>query len=182
MNRWMVEERCLELVQGDITDQDTDAIVNAANSRLAGGGGVDGAIHRRGGPQIMEETQQRFPQGCATGDAVVTGAGQLHCRHVIHTVGPIWQGGNRKEADHLRSAYQRCLQLAVENECHSIAFPSLSTGAYRFPIDQASEIALHTCMAAIQENRSPALVRFVLFDAPIRQVFSQTLTRLAKQE
>ncbi len=179
MKQWTMEDRCLELVQGDITDQDTDAIVNAANSRLAGGGGVDGAIHRRGGPQIMDETRRRYPHGCPTGDAVITASGQLNCRHVIHTVGPVWQGGNKQEAELLRSAYQRCLELAVENECRSIAFPSLSTGAYRFPIDRASEIALRTCMTAMQEERSPALVRFVLFDSSTLQVFADTLNRLA---
>ena len=127
----------LELVTGDITRQATDAIVNAANSRLAGGGGVDGAIHRGGGPGIMEETQRRYPQGCPTGDAVVTEAGNLPARYVIHAVGPIWKGGHNQEEALLAGAYRRSLEVAGARQCASVAFPSLSTGAYAYPLQQA---------------------------------------------
>jgi O-acetyl-ADP-ribose deacetylase len=149
----------LELQQGDITDQQLDAIVNAANSRLAGGGGVDGAIHRRGGPSIMEETRGRYPEGCPTGSAVISGAGNLAARYVIHAVGPIWQGGTHGEPELLASAYRRCLELADEHDCSSVAFPSLSTGAYRYPIDLASRTALSTTIDFLTDRGRPALVR-----------------------
>lgn len=154
----------LELSTGDITQQDTDAIVNAANSRLAGGGGVDGAIHRAGGPAIMAETRQKYPQGCPTGEAVITGAGNLRARYVIHTVGPIWQGGQQGESQLLASAYRHSLDIAIANDCRSVAFPSLSTGAYGYPIDRAARTALQTVAAFLEEHRRPGLVRFVLFD------------------
>ncbi len=154
----------IELHQGDITDETTDAIVNAANSRLAGGGGVDGAIHRRGGHAIMAETDARYPEGCPTGSAVLSGAGDLPARYVIHAVGPVWNGGNRGEAALLANAYRRCLELAVDHDCRSIAFPSLSTGAYRYPIDQAARVALGTVLDFLQELDEPLRVRFVLFD------------------
>src|SRR5207302_7610166 len=112
---WQIKTAVIELVQGDITLQEVDAIVNAANSRLAGGGGVDGAIHRRGGPAIMRETQQRYPDGCPTGSAVISSGGDLPVKHVIHAVGPIWSGGNRGEAELLAAAYRRSLELAVEH-------------------------------------------------------------------
>jgi O-acetyl-ADP-ribose deacetylase (regulator of RNase III) len=154
----------LELVTGDITAQHTTAIVNAANSRLAGGGGVDGAIHRSGGPSIMAETRQQYPQGCATGEAVITGAGQLAARFVIHAVGPIWRGGQQGEEQQLASAYRHSLQAAVQHNCQSVAFPSLSTGAYGYPVAQAARTALRTVVTFLAEQRQPALVRFVLFD------------------
>ena len=124
----------IELREGDITAERVDAIVNAANSSLAGGGGVDGAIHRRGGPEIMQETNRRYPDGCPTGSAVISGAGQLAARFVIHAVGPVWQGGHRGEAELLASAFRRSFELAAEAGCQSIALPALSTGAYRFPV------------------------------------------------
>jgi O-acetyl-ADP-ribose deacetylase len=154
----------LELVTGDITRQTTDAIVNAANSRLAGGGGVDGAIHRAGGPDIMAETRQRYPQGCPTGDAVITGAGQLPARYVIHAVGPLWNGGQHREAEQLARAYEKSLAVAVAQQCHSVAFPSLSTGAYGYPIALAAHTALSTVIAFLREHQQPSCVRFVLFD------------------
>ncbi len=154
----------IELHQGDITDEATDAIVNAANSQLAGGGGVDGAIHRRGGNAIMAETDARYPEGCPTGSAVISGAGDLPARYVIHAVGPVWSGGGRGEAALLADAYRRCLELAVDHECRSIAFPSLSTGAYRYPIDQAARVALRTVIDFLHELDRPLQVRFVLFD------------------
>jgi O-acetyl-ADP-ribose deacetylase (regulator of RNase III) len=154
----------LELHQGDITDQRVDAIVNAANSRLAGGGGVDGAIHRRGGATIMAETDARYPDGCPTGSAVITGGGDLPARHVIHAVGPVWGGGGRGEAEQLASAYRRSLELAAEHALDSVAFPSLSTGAYRYPMDQAARVALETVVEFLGQNDHPRLVRFILFD------------------
>ncbi|MBI3462357.1 MAG: O-acetyl-ADP-ribose deacetylase, partial [Planctomycetes bacterium] len=154
----------LELVQGDITLQEVDAIVNAANSSLAGGGGVDGAIHRRGGPAIMEETDRRYPQGCPTGSAVISGGGNLVAKYVIHAVGPIWRGGQAGEGTLLASAYQRSLELAVEADCRSVAFPALSTGVYAYPLDQASRVALKAAMDFLSEHGRPNLARFVLFN------------------
>lgn len=171
----------LDLVQGDITQQSTDAIVNAANSRLAGGGGVDGAIHRGGGPSIMAETREKYPKGCPTGEAVITGAGQLPARHVIHTVGPIWSGGKKGEPDLLASAYRRSLEVAVENNCRSVAFPSLSTGAYGYPLDLAARTALRTVMAFLRDHKQPSLVRFVLFDQGTLDTFVRTLDGLQQQ-
>ncbi len=165
----------LELVTGDITQQRTDAIVNAANSQLAGGGGVDGAIHREGGPSIMAETRQKYPQGCPTGDAVMTGAGDLPARYVIHTVGPIWGGGQHGEEQQLASAYRRSLEVAVDHGCQSVAFPSLSTGAYGYPVERAARTALQTVSAFLQEQAQPRLVRFVLFDAGTQDVFATVL-------
>jgi len=173
-----VNDRTLELVQGDITLQDVDAIVNAANSRLAGGGGVDGAIHRRGGPAVMQETNEKFPQGCPTGSAVISGAGSLTAKHVIHAVGPVWSGGDRGEAELLAAAYRRCLELAVEHDCRSIAFPSLSTGAYPYPIDQAARVALQTAIDFLDQRAKPELVRFVLFDAVAYAAFATALEEL----
>ena len=165
----------LELVTGDITRQTTDAIVNAANSRLAGGGGVDGAIHRAGGPSIMAETRQHYPQGCPTGDAVITGAGQLPARYVIHAVGPIWNGGQHHEAEQLASAYQQSLAVAVAHQCHSVAFPSLSTGAYGYPVALAAQTALATVVAFLREHRQPSGVRFVLFDSGTYAAYAAAL-------
>lgn len=168
----------LELIQGDITLQQGDAIVNAANSRLAGGGGVDGAIHRRGGPSIMDDTRQRYPEGCPTGSAVITAAGNLSAKHVIHAVGPIWRKGQDSEAELLRSAYHSCLELATQHDCQSILFPSLSTGAYQFPIKSASKIALSTCLEYLQQHDVPGRIVFVLFDDVTLQAFSNTLNEL----
>ncbi len=168
----------LDLVQGDITQQSTDAIVNAANSHLAGGGGVDGAIHRGGGPSIMAETREKYPQGCPTGDAVVTGAGQLPAEYVIHTVGPVWSGGKQGEPDLLASAYRRSLEVAVDTQCGSVAFPSLSTGAYGYPIDLAAQTALRTVMTFLREHKQPELVRFVLFDQATLEIFERALEQL----
>lgn len=142
--KFEVNGSTIELVRGDITSQDTDAIVNAANSRLAGGGGVDGAIHRAGGPSIMEETWSKYPGGCSTDCAVITGGGDLKAGYVIHTVGPIYRGGERGEAGLLALAYRESLRLASKHGLKSIAFPSISTGAYRYPIAAAADIAIST--------------------------------------
>lgn len=168
----------LDLVQGDITLQQVDAIVNAANSSLAGGGGVDGAIHRRGGPAIMAETDRKYPQGCPTGSAVISTGGALAARFVIHAVGPVWRGGQAGEADLLAAAYRRSLQLAVEAACQSIALPAISTGVYAYPIDQASRVALRTAIDFMHEHGSPALVRFVLFSEGALGAFGAALEEL----
>ncbi|GIW91050.1 MAG: macro domain-containing protein [Pirellulaceae bacterium] len=181
MNRWQVGNAVIELVQGDITQQDTDAIVNAANAQLAGGGGVDGAIHRAGGPQIMEETRRRYPQGCPTGQAVITGAGRLPCRYVIHAVGPRWRGGQHNEESLLRSAYRRSLELAVENQCASVAFPAISAGIYGYPMPDAARVALETVRDFLQQHGRPALVRFVLFTRDTLEQFAQQLQLLAEE-
>ncbi|HVX64657.1 MAG TPA: O-acetyl-ADP-ribose deacetylase [Pirellulales bacterium] len=176
--RLAINDRLIELRQGDITEEKTDAIVNAANAQLAGGGGVDGAIHRSGGPAIMEETSRRYPQGCPTGAAVISGAGQLAAQYVIHAVGPVWRAGQSGEAELLAAAYRRSLELAVEHECRSIAFPSLSTGAYGYPIDQASRIALGTARQFLLERELPEWVRFVLFGAGAYGAFAAALDEL----
>lgn len=170
--------KTLELVQGDITDQAVDAIVNAANRRLAGGGGVDGAIHRRGGPEIMRETARRYPEGCPTGSAVISGAGGLPAKYVIHAVGPVWRGGQKGEPELLRSAYRASLKLAAEHECRSVALPSLSTGAFGYPIDLAARIALAAASEFLEEEGPVELVRFVLFGAEALTAFEEALARV----
>jgi len=169
----------LELVQGDITRQDTDAIVNAANSSLMGGGGVDGAIHRAGGPAILEECQRiRSRQGSlATGRAVITTGGRLKARHVIHTVGPVWRGGGEGEPELLASCYRCSLELAWQHELTSVAFPSISTGIYGHPVNLAAPVALQTVTRSLVEQpQRVTLVRFVLFD---RETFSAYMDALA---
>jgi len=157
----MVGKSRLELVEGDITQQDTEAIVNAANPSLLGGGGVDGAIHRAGGPQILEEC--RKIGGCPPGEARITSGGRLKARYVIHTVGPIYHGGQRGEAQTLANAYRNSLTLASERGIQSVAFPSLSTGAYGYPIELAAPIALRTVMDYLRVHPEITLVRFVLY-------------------
>jgi O-acetyl-ADP-ribose deacetylase (regulator of RNase III) len=154
----------LELVLGDIVQQQVDAIVNAANSALAGGGGVDGAIHRAGGPEIMRETAEKYPEGCAAGSAVVTGAGQLSAKYVFHAVGPIWQGGRSGEPEQLAAACRACLFHAVQLKCQSIAFPAISTGAYGYPLDLAANNLIKTTMDFMRWHHQPPLVRYVLYD------------------
>lgn len=170
----------IELVQGDITRQQVDAIVNAANQALMGGGGVDGAIHRAGGPTLMEETRARYPDGCPTGSAVATTAGRLSARFVFHAVGPVWRGGVTGEADLLSSAYRRCLELAVEHSCRSVAFPALSTGAYGYPMDLAAERSLMTVREFLLEHQQPELIRFVLFDGGSFGAFARALEAMAE--
>ncbi len=169
----------IELAEGDVTKQSVDAIVNAANARLAGGGGVDGAIHRAGGPSLMQETREKFPDGCSTGSAVPTSAGDLPARFVFHAVGPVWRGGRTDEPAKLASAHTRCLELAVEHDCDSIAFPALSTGAYGYPLDQAAEVALTTVRDFLAEHDRPSLVRFVLFDAGSYGAFARVLEEMS---
>jgi O-acetyl-ADP-ribose deacetylase (regulator of RNase III) len=168
----------LELLQGDLTCQQVDAIVNAANSQLAGGGGVEGAIHRAAGPEVMRETNQLYPAGCPTGSAVATCGGRLPARFVFHAVGPIWHGGQQGEPDLLAGAHRRCLELAIEHHCQSLAFPAISTGVYGYPKREAAQVALQTVGSFLCEFQQPRVVRFVLFDAETLQVFSDTLAQL----
>ena len=166
----------LELVEGDITEQDTEAIVNAANPTLLGGGGVDGAIHRAGGPQILEEC--RKISGCPTGEARLTAGGRLKARWVIHTVGPVYRDGRRGEADLLASAYRSSLRLASERGIASLAFPSISTGAYGYPIAEAARIALRAAIEYLEAHPEIRLVRFVLFGQAALRVYEQALDEL----
>ncbi len=177
MNRLAVGSAALVLARGDITRQAVDAIVNAANSTLLGGGGVDGAIHRAGGPAILAECRKLG--GCPTGEAVITTGGRLPAKFVIHAVGPVWSGGGRGEADRLASAYRRSLEIAAERNLHTLAFPSISTGAYRFPIDRAAAIALGAVRDFLfAEPHELTEVRFVLFSEPDVQVYSKALAAL----
>jgi O-acetyl-ADP-ribose deacetylase (regulator of RNase III) len=167
----------LVLVRGDITRQDVDAIVNAANPGLLGGGGVDGAIHRAGGPSILEECRAiRERRGeCPPGQAVVTSGGHLKARFVIHAVGPVFRGGAGGEDERLRDAYRCSLRLAVEKGAKSVAFPSISTGAYRFPIERAAPIAIGTVRAFVLERSGLDEVRFVLFSPADFDVYAARL-------
>lgn len=165
----------LRLLRGDITRQDTEAIVNAANSSLMGGGGVDGAIHRAGGSQILDECREivarqgRLPAG----EAVITTGGRLKAKYVIHTVGPIWRGGRQGEPGLLRNAYFNCLSLAKDKGISSLSFPSISTGAYRFPIESAARIALATVRDFLQDNQNINEVRFILFGEQDLQAYER---------
>jgi O-acetyl-ADP-ribose deacetylase len=177
----------LFLMRGDITKQNVDAIVNAANSSLMGGGGVDGAIHRAGGPTILEECKQiRAMHGqCAPGDAVITGGGNLNARFVIHTVGPIWRGGSTNENIVLASAYRKSLDLALQYEIRTISFPSISTGAYGYPLDKAAEIALTTVIEFCENIAKQQLldeVRFVLFDQFTQNAYEDALQKLPSED
>ena len=166
----------LEVVQGDITLQDTEAIGNAANSALAGGGGVDGAIHRAGGPSLMAELRAKY-KGCPTGSAVITGGGNLKAKYVIHAVGPRYSG-SPKDAGLLAGAYRTSLELCSEHNVSSIAFPSISTGVYGYPVEEASRIALSTVIDYLEKRQDIKLIRFVLFDANTYRVYEEALKKL----
>ncbi len=165
----------IEILQGDITQIHVDAIVNAANSSLLGGGGVDGAIHRAAGPQLLEEC--RPLHGCETGEATITGGYELPARWVIHTVGPIWHHGTANEDELLALCYRNSLALAIKSGVKTIAFPSISTGAYRFPLQRAVEIALREVSAFLAHDTSLKKVYFVCYDARTMQVYQETLAR-----
>ena len=163
----------LEAVQGDITQQAVDAIVNAANTTLLGGGGVDGAIHRAAGSELLEDC--RRIGGCPTGEARITRGYRVLARHVIHAVGPVWSGGRRGEPELLRGCYESALRLAREHGLASIAFPSISTGAYRYPIERAATIAVETVRQLVREPGPLELVRFVCFSAGDLEVYRRLL-------
>ncbi len=174
-----INQTIIELIQGDITQQDTDAIVNAANSSLLGGGGVDGAIHRAAGPELLAET--RTLGGCLTGDAKISKGYRLKAQYVIHAVGPVYSRGDSSVAELLKSAYRRSLEVGIENRIQSIAFPSISTGAYGYPLEEAAPIALRTICDFVQSNAQLKQVRFVLFDEQTLKIFINTLAVLSKQ-
>lgn len=179
MSEIKVGDCLLRLQLGDITKVAADAIVNAANSSLLGGGGVDGAIHRAGGPSILEEC--RRIGGCPTGEARITGAGRLAARYVIHAVGPVWRGGGRGEAEQLASAYRWSLRLAEEHGLRSVAFPSVSTGAYGYPVAEAARVALKTVAAYLREAGASSPLRevvFVLFDERTLRAYEEALQEL----
>jgi O-acetyl-ADP-ribose deacetylase (regulator of RNase III) len=165
----------VRLVRGDITTMETDAIVNAANSSLMVGGGVDGAIHRRGGPTILEECKRiratEWPRGLPTGKAVITSGGNLNAKHVIHTVGPVWRGGNQGEPELLVQAYQNSLKLASEKGLKTVAFPSISTGTYGYPIEQAARVAIGTVKTFLEKEDMLDEVVFVLFSERAFEVY-----------
>ncbi len=174
LNQRFLDDR-VQVVVGDITKQDVEAIVNAANSSLLGGGGVDGAIHRAGGPEILEECREirstRFPEGLPTGEAVITTGGKLSALYVIHTVGPIFGEHRGKEAELLANCYHNSLTLAVEKNLTSVAFPAISTGVYGYPLDQAAEVSSRTIENFLATDRQLKEVRLVFFQARDAEVF-----------
>jgi O-acetyl-ADP-ribose deacetylase (regulator of RNase III) len=181
---YKINQAKLSLLQGDITRQATEAIVNAANSGLMGGGGVDGAIHRAGGPAILEECQQivarqgRLP----TGKAVITTAGNMKAKHVIHTVGPVWHGGDSGEPELLASAYRESLKLAATNNLSSVSFPSISTGVYGYPVNLAAEVALQEVASFLSRPTSIKEVVFVLYDSGTFNAYAAALRKITGEK
>jgi O-acetyl-ADP-ribose deacetylase len=165
----------IQLVRGDITDSDTEAIGNAANSHLAGGGGVDGAIHRRGGPEVMKELKEKY-RGCPTGSAVLSGGGKLKARYVVHAVGPVYSG-KPKDAELLSSAYRKSLELCTERGISSISFPSISTGVYGYPVEEAAPVALKAVRDYLKNHPDIKLVRFVLFDEATHDAYQAAMSK-----
>lgn len=165
----------LKIISGDITKVYTDAIVNAANTSLLGGGGVDGAIHRAAGPELLAEC--RMLHGCKTGQAKITKGYRLPTKYIIHTPGPVWNGGSKGEEALLQSCYENCLKLAVENGCSTVAFPSISTGIYRFPLEKASVIAVNTILRFCKDHPELEEVQMVCFDERTRKYYEEALER-----
>ena len=168
----------IEIIQGDITKQAADAIVNAANCSLLGGGGVDGAIHRAAGPELLEEC--RTLNGCRTGEAKITKGYRLPAKYVIHTPGPIWHGGNSGEAELLASCYRSCLTLAEEHGCKTVDFPSISTGVYHFPLDRAAAVAIGTISDFLKAHSDIERVRMVCFDHRTYEMYSNALSAIGE--
>jgi O-acetyl-ADP-ribose deacetylase (regulator of RNase III) len=168
-----MRNEAIVVVEGDITEQEVDAIVNAANNSLLGGGGVDGAIHRAAGPELLAEC--RTLHGCPTGEAKITRAYRLPAKWIIHTVGPIWGGGHESEDELLANCYRRSLELAVRNGARSVAFPAISTGAYGFPMERATRIAVREVLAFLEKNPPLEKVLFVCFDSRARNCYQRML-------
>ncbi|CAG0962358.1 O-acetyl-ADP-ribose deacetylase [Methanosarcinales archaeon] len=169
---------------GDITEQETEAIVNAANPGLMGGGGVDGAIHRKGGPDILNECKiirKRYPDGLPAGQAVITTGGALKAKKVIHTVGPVWHGGNDKEPQLLADAYKNSLKVAIENGIKTISFPSISTGAYGYPVEKASVVALNAVIGFLEKFDGIEEVRFILHSSHDLAIYEWALTGIIRK-
>ena len=166
----------IEIIQGDITKQNVDAIVNAANTTLLGGGGVDGAIHRASGPKLLEECKTLL--GCKTGEAKITKGYNLSAKHIIHTVGPVWNGGKYREDELLSNCYKNSLELAIKNNIRTIAFPSISTGVYRFPIERATKIAIKEVKNFLEKNQSIEKVIFVCFSRKDYEVYVNAFTEV----
>jgi O-acetyl-ADP-ribose deacetylase (regulator of RNase III) len=178
MREFRVGKTKIRIVQGDITKQNTDAIVNAANSSLMGGGGVDGAIHRKGGPKILEECKKiretEWPEGLPTGKAVITKGGNLKARYIVHTIGPIWHGGKHGEPELLAEAYSNSLKIAVSRGLKTIAFPSISTGAYGYPMEEASKVALKTIREFLEKEDKLDEVILVCFTQSSLETYGKT--------
>jgi O-acetyl-ADP-ribose deacetylase len=183
---FQVGNATIQFVKGDITDIEADAIVNAANGSLMGGGGVDGAIHSKGGPRILEECKRimatEWPDGLPTGKVVITSGGNLKAKYVIHTVGPVWLGGFHVEAELLKQAYRNSLKLAVGKGIRSIAFPSISTGAYRYPIEEASRIAVKTIKDFLEKDERLEKVIFVLFSEKNLEIYLKAAKSILSKE
>lgn len=168
----------IQVIKGDITQQNVDAIVNAANCSLLGGGGVDGAIHRAAGPELLEECRKL--NGCKTGDAKLTKGYNLPAKYVIHTPGPIWRGGKKKEIELLASCYESCLRLASKHGCRTVDFPSISTGVYHFPLEKASVIAMSVIYDYLKEHKEIQRVRMVCFDDKTKEYYEKALSELGE--
>ena len=171
----------IECVRDDLTLQAVDAIVNAANTTLRGGGGVDGAIHRAAGPELLAECVRRYPEGCATGEARLTGGHALPARWVIHTPGPVWHGGTQGEAERLAACHTNALALAAEHGVRTIAFAAISTGVYGYPGEQAAEVSLAAIAQGLERHATIELVRVVLHGEPLFSIFRDTLARAARK-